>query len=179
MSLTGNKVKNNDVVCAIISSGWFRVNKDGRIETTYQWRACKEYTDRPWFICDRADGKGYLYISFRGKRVKAHRVAYALYHNAHLGDFEINHIDGNRLNNKKENLELCDAVRQSKHAYDCGLNSFRGEKHHKAKLSEDAVLKIRKRFSSGESFKEIASSYSVTKECIRYVCVRHTWKHVE
>ena len=36
---------------------------------------------------------------------------------------EINHIDGNKTNNKIENLEWCDGSHNVQHAYDTGLNS--------------------------------------------------------
>ena len=44
MNLNGKKIKNNDVIDEMVAYGWFRVNTEGRIETTYQWRACREYT---------------------------------------------------------------------------------------------------------------------------------------
>jgi hypothetical protein len=134
--------------------------------------------DRPWYVCDRQDGKGYLYVSFRSRRIKAHRLAYFLYHGKHPGKKETNHLDGIRVNNKKENLELCDARRQSLHAYMCGLNKSFGEAHPKAKLTEDSVREARTLAAGGMSYKEMAGIFNVTKECIRYACIRYTWKHV-
>lgn len=52
---------------------------------------------------NRDSGNGYLMGTLLGKNYKAHRVAYAI----HTGDWpegEVDHIDGDRRNNKPENL---------------------------------------------------------------------------
>jgi len=162
------KIKNDAVLQQMLDSGWFRVRRDGRIETCYQWRACKEFIV-PWFVCDRADGKGYRYVSFRGHRVKAHRLAYALYHRRVPVGQEINHDDGNRLNNRKRNLEACDACRQSEHAYQIGLNPWR-------KLTEAQVLEIRARAARHEPYTEIAKDYPVHHVNVRAIVLRKTWR---
>jgi hypothetical protein len=90
---------------------------------------------------------------------------------------EINHIDGDRLNNSLDNLELVNASRQSKHAYEIGLNKW-GVGNHNAKLDDAKVREAREMRACGAQFKEIAAKFGVTPTCARYVCVRHTWKHV-
>lgn len=173
------KIKNDLVLKEMLESGWFRVTDSGRIETTYQWRACKEHTDRPWFLCDRADGKGYLYISFRRSRVKAHRLAYALYTGEVPFGLEINHLDGNKLNNTRDNLEICDAKRQSQHAYDTGLNKAVGERHYRSKLTEDKVKELRELADIGVKYTVLAGKFGITAAAARYAHIRHTWKHVQ
>lgn len=163
-----HKIKTDRVLRQMLRSGWFRVRADGRIETCYQWRACREFTV-PWFVCDRADGKGYRYVSFRGHRVKAHRLAYALYHRSVPRGREINHLNGDRLDNRAANLEACDARRQSEHAYQSGLNSWR-------KLTEAQVKDIRRRAGRGEAYTSIAQDYPVHHVNIRAIALRRTWR---
>ena len=170
------KSKTDDVIAQMLASGWFRV-RSGRVETCYQWRAVREYTV-PWFVCDRLDGKGYRYVSFRGVRVKAHRVAYALYHNTGLGGLEINHIDGCKLNNSRSNLELCTPQRQSLHALELGLNKNIGINHVKAKLTPSIVRKARKLRARGASYVDLSRKFGVSPPCIRYAVTGHTWSHV-
>ena len=47
-------------------------------------------------------GKGYIHVKIKAKSFKAHRLVF-LYHNGYLPDF-VDHIDGNKRNNKIENL---------------------------------------------------------------------------
>ena len=47
-----------------------------------------------------------------------------------------------------------------------------------AKLDESTVVEIRKRAASGETQKEIAQSYSVSRSAIGFIVQRITWAHV-
>lgn len=47
---------------------------------------------------------GYRYISFEKKELLAHRLVYMIHHGLIEIDMEIDHIDGNKSNNRIENL---------------------------------------------------------------------------
>lgn len=56
----------------------------------------------------------------------------------------------------------------------------RGENNNKAKLKETDVLLIRKRYLNGETITQIHKDYNyVSRETIKRVCLRQTWKHLE
>jgi len=56
---------------------------------------------------------------------------------------EINHMDGNKLNNYFGNLEWCTRSENIQHSYDIGLQiSRKGSKHHMAKITEDDVAEM-------------------------------------
>lgn len=173
------KIKHDQHLHRIATSGYFRVNDAGRIETNRKWNGHRD-VEADWYVCDRADGKGYRYVSWHMVRVKAHRLAWCLYHPGEdLSGSEINHLDGDRLNNRKDNLEKCDAVRQSKHAFDTGLNPSRGEGHKLAKLNDDRVREMRALRHLGVPYTRIAKKFGVTAATARHVCTRHTWKHID
>lgn len=177
MNLVGSKTKYDAVIARMLETKWFRVTRQGHIESCYQWRGVREWIV-PWYRCDRLDGKGYRYVSFRCARVKAHRLAYALYTKKPLEGLEINHLDGDRLNNRRSNLELCDARRQSQHAFDIGLNRAKGETHPNARFKDTDIVQIRHAQALGVPKAVLARRYNVTPRTIALICFRETWKHI-
>lgn len=97
---------------------------------------------------------------------------------------EINHIDGNKLNNSPSNLEYCTKSENLKHAYANNLiDPARGSKNGMAKLTEDDVRAIRKHAKeSGRYYgrKKLASKYGVTEGQIKDIVTRrrNVWPHV-
>lgn len=173
------KNKSDDALHAMAASGLFRVNAEGRIETCRRWNGHRD-VEVDWYVCDRDDGKGYRYVSYRMARVKAHRLAYLLYHPGEdIRGLEINHDDGDRKHNLEGNLEKCGPQRQSQHAYDTGLNPARGARHPRAKLDDEKVRVVRERRKMGVPYTRLAAEFGVTPAAVRFACIRHTWKHVE
>jgi hypothetical protein len=78
---------------------------------------------------------------------------------------QVNHIDGNKLNNHADNLEYCSPSENSKHANTIGLCG-RGENRHNAKLKNSEVIKIREMAKSGMGDIEISKIFNVSPVCI-------------
>lgn len=82
---------------------------------------------------------------------------------------QINHIDGNKKNNKIENLEWVTSKENSRHAHDMGLSTV------PKKLTEEQVILIRKRYPV-ETIKEMALQYNVNYGTILSVVRGRNWK---
>jgi len=61
------------------------------------------------------DKFGYLTTHFKQSPSKVHRLLYTLYHQTSPDGWLVDHIDGNRQNNSKENLRLCTYEENSRH----------------------------------------------------------------
>lgn len=94
----------------------------------------------------------------------------------------INHKDGNKQNNRLDNLEWCTRSYNAKHAYDNGLEQkVCGERHHAHKLTEEAVKDIRMNYVKGSKRMGagyFAKKYHVDVSVIRDVANYKTWRHI-
>lgn len=92
---------------------------------------------------------------------------------------QVNHKNGNRSDNRIENLEYATPSENQAHAWRT-LNrvSRPGSKHHNAKLTEAVVIEIRLRYEAGEKQKDIAAEFGVSRPTISEVCTRKLWSHI-
>lgn len=111
---------------------------------------------------------------------RVHRlVLEAFKPHVNMNDLEVNHMDGNKLNNHLTNLEWVTARDNILHAHDIGLINIRGEDNPKAVLSNTDVLEILQRLDAGVSHRDIAFDYGVSKTCITYINTGLTWRSVK
>jgi len=90
---------------------------------------------------------------------------------------EVNHMDGNKLNDVVDNLEWVTASENQKHAYRLGLKCTKGEKHPRVKLNEFQVRVIRK--TDGLYQRELAEIFKVTRSAICHIRINNNWKHLK
>lgn len=118
-----------------------------------------------WVNC----GYELVHLSKNGvqKQKRVHRlVAEAFIPNPNNYN-EVNHKDGNKLNNFVENLEWCDSSYNQKHAYTIGLKvQKQGELNPNAKLTNEQVKAIREECLSGASQKDIAMRYGISSSTV-------------
>ena len=90
----------------------------------------------------------------------------------------VNHIDGNKLNNSIDNLEWCTTMENNRHAIKLGLNNNRGINNGMSKLNPQKVREIRLLLRDGNSQYKIANIYNVSRSAIMNIHNGRDWKHV-
>jgi hypothetical protein len=121
---------------------------------------------------------GYAYVSLMidNKPVKktVHRLVASCFVD---GDGEtVNHIDGDKLNNKFSNLEWCTYSENNNHARDLGLAKSFGESHYASKLKNSDVLEIREMLKRGFLHKDVAAQFGVVRQQITKIANNAAWR---
>ncbi len=118
-----------------------------------------------------------------------HRLVALAFIENPLNKLEVNHMDGDRLNNHVSNLEWCTRMENVHHAMDMGLKPMppahtlfrKGDdprRQLKSKLTDDQVVEIRQRWDDGENYREIARDYPVDESNIRKCCTRQYYANI-
>jgi HNH endonuclease len=121
---------------------------------------------------------GYGGFRLLGVTEYAHRIAYYLATGKQPGDLDVLHscdtpacVSEAHLTPGTHDDNMKDAARKGR------LNP--GEKHGMAKLTENDVRAIRKKFRQGRTRKSLAAEYGVTPYNIGDIVNYKTWKHVK
>lgn len=136
--------------------GLYSVSDSGHVMGHVRGRELK-----PWI-----HKSGYTYITIKKpgtnkKSFRLHRLVATYFLENPEGLPAVNHLDGNKENNRVSNLEWCTQSANELHARDTGLNPGRGETHHRAKLTLASVLEIKRCLAAGEAPRKIAENYPI------------------
>jgi hypothetical protein len=136
------------------------------------------YTDKKLLKGSIAGG-GYLKVSL-GRRAEfyVHRIVGEYFVKGYKKGCEVNHKDGNKLNNRSDNLEWISRSKNMRHAINTGLIDVSGENNPHAKLNCLDVKEIKKLLLQGRSHDFIASKFNVSRPTISYINSGKTWREV-
>jgi len=114
------------------------------------------------------DKKGYLRVAFKhlGKHTtfKVHRLVAETFLSNELNKPMVNHKDGNKQNNRIENLEWVTNSENIKHAFDNGLiKAKRSIDSHRTKRTKEQIEQMYLLRKLGMSYKSIADKLGVCK----------------
>jgi hypothetical protein len=127
--------------------------------------------------------RGYYVLNFRQKGRETKFLVHRLVSATFLGPcplgLEVNHLDGNKLNNCSSNLEYTTRSKNIKHAVSLGLKRrLRGKSNGKTKLEELDIPIIRRLLAEGIPPAEIARMFGVTHGAIGSIKAGRSWTHV-
>jgi len=138
---------------------------------------------KPW-----KNSSGYLDINLgAGFRISIHRLVAEVYCEGFDLSLDVNHKDGDKLNNHYSNLEWVTRSENCQHSYDNGLSKRRlghtdsvGSKNAMAVLNDEIVKEIRSLFKTGNFTQTaLAKKFNITPSNIGCIIKRKTWKHLE
>lgn len=123
------------------------------------------------------NSKGYLRVMINGKNLFVHRLVAEKYVPNPENKPQVNHIDGNKLNNHYTNLEWVSNQENRNHAIEHGLHTS-GDNCSWSKLNSDKVKFIRKH-KNDISINEFVELFNVSRSAISEVINFKTWKNVK
>lgn len=109
---------------------------------------------------------GYIFVTLGGSQLRVHRLVAKAFVPNPTGKPEVNHIDGNRMNNAAGNLEWTTRSENQKHAVDNGLQP-RVTDTYQGRFTPEQREEIKRLWDSGTvSKRQIARQYGVSHTCI-------------
>ena len=116
------------------------------------------------------------------KTYSVHKIVMESFRGERKAGYTINHIDGNKENNRLENLEYVSHLENMRHAFKMGLvpkDNFLGTRNPKCKLSEKDVIRIRRLYSTGRyKQSDLSKIFSVDQTQISCIVLRKSWRHI-
>lgn len=157
----------------IYSEEWpFEVNEEGVVRNRFTGH-----------IYSPSIRKGYLRIgiSYRGKKrdFNIHRLVAICFVPNPDNKPQVNHRDGNKLNNHASNLEWVTTQENRAHAFDTGLqNGVQGDRNGRSKISEADARKVCELIADGFKPKDIEVRTGISRNIARDIKKGLSWRYL-
>lgn len=167
--------------------GIYQVSNFGRIKKIRTWRGNKyknKYINCETILKGSIQNNGYISISYRGKHYLLHRIIATTFIPNPKNKPQVNHKDGNKLNNSVNNLEWVTNKENAAHARKHGLLTARDKisaiKNSKKvrQLSLDGQL-IKEWSSASVASRTLGIDSSAIRKCCRHQrnkCGGYMWE---
>jgi hypothetical protein len=156
--------------------GKYQVSNLGRVKSIIFVKATGKIREK--LLKPIVVNKNKRYVRVMGNTVIHRLVAKAFIPNPENKP-QVNHKNGNKEDNRVENLEWATCSENLKHAFRNNLNSTKkGEESNLATITKDTVLKIRNLFNKGEGAREVSRLTGVKVRNLYRIKNRETWGHI-
>lgn len=166
--------------------GLYKANINGQIWSDIRKKYLKQKINKYGYNCLT------LYKNKKKNSVIVHRLIALTFISNPKDKPEVNHKDGNKLNNYINNLEWVTASENQKHAYKIGLSKPKfgkdnfmfgkgylraGEKCPTAKLTNKQAKEIRRLYKTGKyTQKQVGNLYGVSDSVVYWILKNKTYK---
>ena len=126
-------------------------------------------------------GAGYYLVNLSKNNIPktrlVHRLIMSAFHGPCPDGYEVNHKDGDKSNNRLDNLEYMTPTENAQHGYQIGLTP-KGSQRSDAKLNEQAVSEIKRDLANGIKVSDLAKRHKVSWSAINKIRKGKSWRHV-
>lgn len=137
------------------------------------------------FLSTTLDKYGYVKVRLVSPHSKRHTYSIHrlmmenFYPKENMDQLQVNHIDGNKLNNHLSNLEWVTPSENVKHAFDIGLKTQQGKYNNSNKYSEEIILKAIEMLKSKQyTGAEIDRQLGFCKDYANSIKREERWQHL-
>ena len=156
---------------------------DGRYQISNFGRVKSSKYKTPRIRKTQLTATGYLQVGLHKQNQMTlfyvHRLVAEMFIPSIEGKPQVNHIDGNKLNNHASNLEWCTVAENNQHSYDMGLNTSGGERTD-AHLTNEQVEWCRLVYKPRDpnfGAKALAQKFGVQSNIVQYALRGQTYKN--
>lgn len=153
--------------------GFYQVSNLGRVKRI----------DSNRILAERQGKNGYirLNLSKNGEQKQAfvHQLVLKKFGSPQPNGKQVNHKNGNKKDNRIENLEWVTIAENIKHRDDVLGKHTKGTRNGSAILTESDVKEIKSLRAKGWTCKKISLRYAVGRAAISHIVNGRTWKHID
>jgi len=168
--------------------GLYEVNETG-IVNSLKRRVYREdkpsYIRKAKYLSTPLDKYGYKKVTLSKDGEKTYTTVHRLVALAFVPNpdnlSEVNHKDGDKLNNHWKNLEWCTTEYNLKHAHKNNLvdyNKNSGENCYITNLTNEIVIEIRKKMDNGVRNKDIEKEYNLSRSAVSRIKTKKSFKNI-